>query len=122
MFCLPSFVVHISYFKLYNQIVYYIADVVGVRAGNLLTFAFFLASIASISVHALFGFLQVFGLYIYQNSHQTFQFLLLKEKVLLQYQASLGICDGINKIAGMSVDNLSFEPVHANKITEIINI
>ena len=42
--------------------------------------------------------------------------------MLLQYQASLGICDGINKIAGMSVDNLSFEPVHANKITEIINI
>jgi len=45
-----------------------------------------------------------------------------QERVLLQYQASLGICDGINKIAGMSVDNLSFEPVHANKITEIINI
>ena len=80
MFCLPSFVVHILYFKLYNQIVYYIADVVGVRAGNLLTFAFLLASIPSISVHALFGFLQVFGLYIYiyQNSHQTFSIFVAK--------------------------------------------
>ncbi|EDO48570.1 predicted protein, partial [Nematostella vectensis] len=45
-----------------------------------------------------------------------------KERQILEFLVKAGVCDGVTGKAEMSVDGLQFDPVHANKLKELLAI